>query len=215
MFLRSIDQKPKFTRPDGIVVRDLTDSMFNLRNKNYVTYNVYRVPRDYVMRPDLISKVVYNNSLYAEMILKYNGISNPFSINEGDIILIPNLESTQANIKKRESKTATSGANTIRNSYKYIDPTKIPKKTSELQNFDNRNIGNVAETSDQIGTAGLTSAQQVSVGSGALPPNIAEEGSTQITYRNGRVYFGDSTATCLKSGSSVSEFLVNVIKSKS
>lgn len=219
MFLNSLDIKPLFTRPDGIVVRDLSDSMFNLRNRNYVAYNVYRVPKDYVMRPDLISKVVYNNTLYAEMILKYNGISNPFSLNEGDYILIPNLEATQANINKRENTTSGTGANAIRNTYKYIDPAKAPKKSSEVEKFENRTIGNIGQyedtnTSNQIGTAGLNVGQQTNVGSGSLPPNIAPEGSSQITYRNGRVYFGESVATCLKSGSSTSEFLTNVIRSK-
>lgn len=219
MFVNSIDKKPLFVRPDNITLRDLTDTMFNLKNKNYVSYSVYRVPRDYVMRPDLISKVIYNNSAYAEIILKYNGISNPFTINEGDLILVPNLESAQANINKREKTGAASGANIIRNSYKYIDPAKIPKKGKELQNFDDRQIGaelgTTAPTAGQIGTGGLTVGQQVNVGTGALPPNIAAEGTSQITYRNGRVYFGDSVATCLKSGSSTSEFLTNVIKSKS
>jgi hypothetical protein len=199
MFANSIDNKPLYNRPDGTSVRDLTDTMFSLQNKNYVTYNIFRVPRDYVMRPDLISKVIYNNSAYTEIILKYNGISNPFTINEGDMILVPNLESAQANINKREK--ASTGADSIRNSYKYIDPTKAPTKGEELQNFDNRTI---------ISTV----SPQTNVDNGALPPNIAPEGSSQIVYRNGRVFFGDSVATCLKSGSSNSEFLANIIKAK-
>jgi hypothetical protein len=193
MFVNSIDQKPFFTRPDGSIFRDLTETMFNLKNQNYVTFNIYRVPKDYVMRPDLISKAVYNNSMYAEMILKYNGISNPFSINEGDLILVPSLEGAKANINKQEG-TISDGAQTLRNSYKYIDPTKIPKKSKEMQQYENRQI--------------------VTTNEGALPPNFAPEGTSQITYRNGRVYFNDSVGTCLKNGSSTSEFLSNIIKSK-
>jgi hypothetical protein len=196
--------------------------MFNLKNKNHVTYSAYRVPKDYVMRPDLISKVIYNNSAYAEIILKYNGISNPFSINEGDMILVPNLEGAQANINKREKTGTASGADAIRNSYKYIDLAKVPQKGQELQNFDDRQLNNTetevtseatSGTTNTIDTAGLITGPQVNVGTGALPPNIAPEGSSQITYRSGRVYFGDSVATCLKSGVSTSEFLSAIIKS--
>jgi len=192
MFENSIDSKPLFTKPDGHIVKDLTISMFLENTKPYNTYNLYKVPRDYAMRPDLIAAAVYNNSAYAEIILKYNGISNPFSINEGDIILIPNLESVKENINDQKM-TDTDGSKAIRDSYKYIDPTKIPKNGTN--DFDNRQLVKGAKD-------------------GALPPNIVIEGESQITYRQGRVYFGTSVATCLRNGMSSSEFLASAIKSK-
>jgi hypothetical protein len=191
MFLNSLDKKPTFLRPDGIEIKDLTASMFDMNNGNYIKYNVYRIPKEFEMRPDLISGAVYNNSLYAEIIMKYNGISNPFSIKEGDLILIPALDSMQGMIAKPKGSD-TDGAKTIRNSYKYIDPLKIPKTDTS---FSNRQI---------VGGAG----------EGALPPNIAKEGEPQITYRNGRVYFGEGVDTCLQNGMTQSEFLTTVIKSK-
>jgi len=194
MFVNSIDKKPFFTRPDGEILRDLTQTMFELKNRNYTSYEVYRVPEEYVMRPDLISKSVYNNSLYAEIILKYNGISNPFSIDAGDIILIPNLDAVKNNIKSPSKSIAESNADKLRKSYKYIDPIKYPKKSKELRNFDSRQI--------------------IQAKDGALPPNIAEEGTSQVTYRNGRVYFGEGVETCLKNGMTSSEFLTSIIKNK-
>jgi hypothetical protein len=191
MFLNSIDKKPLFTRPDGIEIKDLTSSMFDMKVNNYIKYTLYKIPKEYEMRPDLISGAVYNNTLYAELILKYNGISNPFSIKEGDIILIPSLNSINAIVAKPEG-TDVDGAKAIRNSYKYIDPTKIPKTDD---NFQNRQI---------IGGAPV----------GALPPNMAQEGEQQITYRNGRVYFGPGVDTCLQNGMTQSDFLTNIIKSK-
>jgi len=129
MFINSIDKKPLFKRPDGIEIKDLTASMFNLQTSNDVTYNIYRVPKDFAMRPDLIAAAVYHNSLYAEIILKYNGISNPFSINEGDIILIPNLEAANSALAS-QIDTNADGGKLIRDSYKYIDPNKIPKNAA-------------------------------------------------------------------------------------
>lgn len=194
MFVNSIDKKPVFKREDNIEVRDLTASMFNLNSMStYPKYNVYKVPKDFEMRPDLIAAAVYNNSAYAEIILKFNGISNPFSIMEGDLILVPSLDSVQTVITTSSTTTLNSGANLIRNSYKYIDPTKMPK--SDDSNFQNRQLVGGAKE-------------------GALPPNLTQDGETQITYRNGRVYFGPSVDTCLQNGMTQSEFLTNVIKSK-
>lgn len=191
MFLNSLDKKPSFVRPDGIEIKDITAPMFDLNIKNYVRYNVYRVPKEFEMRPDLISGAVYNNTLYAELILKYNGISNPFSIQAGDYILIPALESIQSMISKPKGADSDD-AKLIRNTYKYIDPLKVPKADTS---FINRQIVGGAED-------------------GALPPNISKEGESQITYRNGRVYFGQSVDTCLQNGMTQSEFLSTVIKSK-
>jgi hypothetical protein len=191
MFPNSLDKKPIFVRPDKIEIKDLTSPMFDIRSNKNISYTVYKIPKEYEMRPDLIAGAVYNNSLYAEYILKFNGISNPFSIKEGDIILIPSLDSMRAIISK-PSGTDVDGAKSLRNSYKYIDPLKIPKFNNT---FSNRQI---------IGGAK----------EGALPPNIAEEEEPQITYRNGRVYFGTDVGTCLENGMTQSEFLTTVIKSK-
>ena len=60
-----------------------------LFNENVKTMTVYTVHADEVGRIDLIADRVYNNTTYSEQILKFNNISNPFSINEGDVLNIP------------------------------------------------------------------------------------------------------------------------------
>jgi len=190
MFDNSLDLKPNFKRPDGIELKDLTCSMFNLQSKSYVTYSLYKVPAEFAMRPDLISAAVYNSTAYAEIILKFNGISNPFTIKEGDIILIPNLDSVRDIISPRPGSIADTGKK-LRDSYKYIDPTKVPKSDNK---FQSRELINIPDE--------------------ALPPNITKEGEQQIVYRNGRVYFGQGVETCLQNGMTQSEFLTTIIKSK-
>lgn len=49
------------------------------------------VNEHYVGRPDLISLVMYGDDKYADVICKINGISNPFELNEDDILFIPSL----------------------------------------------------------------------------------------------------------------------------
>ncbi len=50
------------------------------------------VNKYYVARPDLISLAVYGTDQYADIICKINGISNPFEINENDLIILPHIE---------------------------------------------------------------------------------------------------------------------------
>ncbi len=54
-----------------------------------VSYNIYSVSKSHVARPDLISRIMYGTDIYGDFLCKVNGISNPFEINEGDIILVP------------------------------------------------------------------------------------------------------------------------------
>lgn len=191
MFTNSLDKKPTFTLPDGTELKDLTQSMFDMGVPNYISYNVYKIPRQYEMRPDLISAAVYKDSAYAELILKFNGISNPFTLLEGDYILIPSLDSIRP-IIATNSGSGVDAAKKLRDTYRYIDPIKIPKANN---NFQNRSLEKTMQD-------------------GALPPNISKEGESQITYRNGRVYFGEGVETCLQNGMTTSEFLTNVIKNR-
>lgn len=49
------------------------------------------VNEHYVARPDLISLAMYGEDRFADIICKYNGISNPFELNENDVLLIPQV----------------------------------------------------------------------------------------------------------------------------
>jgi hypothetical protein len=42
-------------------------------------------------RVDILSTYFYGNAAYGDFILKFNGISNPFAIEVGDILYIPEL----------------------------------------------------------------------------------------------------------------------------
>ena len=53
------------------------------------------VNNHYISRPDLISLAVYGSDEYADLICKYNGISNPFELNENDVIVLPQYHEFQ------------------------------------------------------------------------------------------------------------------------
>lgn len=71
-------------------VYNLLDSTFELPKSGF-SFNIFEVTKDYVARPDLISYDIYGTDFYADIICKLNGISNPFELNEGDILIIPSL----------------------------------------------------------------------------------------------------------------------------
>ena len=47
------------------------------------------VNKYYVARPDLISLAVYGTDIYGDFICKFNGISNPFELNEDMVLYMP------------------------------------------------------------------------------------------------------------------------------
>lgn len=57
-----------------------------------ITGSLLVVNKYYVARPDLISLAVYGDDQYADLLCKINGISNPFELNENDVIIIPHVE---------------------------------------------------------------------------------------------------------------------------
>jgi hypothetical protein len=72
----------------------LNESIYNMLDYTFqipqdYSYNIFEVTRDYIARPDLISYDAYNDSSFADIICKLNGISNPFELNVGMKIIIP------------------------------------------------------------------------------------------------------------------------------
>lgn len=72
----------------------LNEDVYNLLDKtfeipNSFRFDVIKVTPQYVARPDLLSYDMYGTDLYVDVICKLNGISNPFEMNEGDMIVIP------------------------------------------------------------------------------------------------------------------------------
>jgi hypothetical protein len=86
---RLINTKP-LIQNDNVSYQDLLSKTFD-DNLGYYA-QVIIVNEYYVARPDLISLAMYGDDKYGDIICKINGISNPFELNENDILLIPNIE---------------------------------------------------------------------------------------------------------------------------
>jgi hypothetical protein len=99
--------------PQTMVSMELNNSM------NKCIVNKY-----YVARPDLISLAFYGTDEFADIICKLNGISNPFELNEDDMLTIPFLE--HINFYSRPNKQISELASSNKN----IGEPKVSKQKS-------------------------------------------------------------------------------------
>lgn len=99
---KTIGYKPKYKNPE--TKQDSIDLLARTWDefKDEDLINPIVVNEYYVARPDLISLAVYGSDMYGDLICKYNGISNPFELNEGMILFIPPIRLATDMIKARE-----------------------------------------------------------------------------------------------------------------
>ena len=228
MFTNTIDKKNTYTNNDGIELVDLSDSIFN-SNLKAVTCSFYKVTKEMQMRPDLLSIASFGEDTYAEMIIKYSEICNPFAIEEDDVIAVPSLNSVYNEVKDVILSNNTedeSTYNLVKNYHKYIDKSKVPSnmgsQTSPVQGNKN-----ATQNKNISGTEGNSS-----VGNSPVEPNMANNGNSGISVINGRIYFGPSVSVkatditdvdgdniaesnlvdCAKSGVTIGQFLNATVK---
>lgn len=228
MFTNTIDKKNTYTNNDGIELVDLSDSIFN-SNLKAVTCSFYKVTKEMQMRPDLLSIASFGEDTYAEMIIKYSEICNPFAIEEDDVIAVPSLNSVYNEVKDviLSNNTEDEGTyNLVKNYHKYIDKSKVPSnmgsQTSPVQGNKN-----ATQNKSISGTEGNSS-----VGNSPVEPNMANNGNSGISIINGRIYFGPNVSAkttditdvdgdniaesdlvdCAKSGVTIGQFLNATVK---
>jgi hypothetical protein len=159
--------------------------------------NYYLVTQETSMRIDLISKKMYGNMDMIEKILKFNNISNPLSIDDGDLLVIYDPISLNKNFRNINNQQAK--INDIRK--QYLAPEKDSRVDPKLKEFDKRNK-----------KPGEKSAQE-----NALPPNYADFGDKEIQLRNGKLYFGPNVTKSKEACEepiSKSEFLARLVKNR-
>ena len=84
--------KPKIKINDEIGLDLLYKSLLKNLDENNLSGSFLYVNEYYIARPDLISLAVYGDDKYGDILCKLNGISNPFELNEGNILFIPSIE---------------------------------------------------------------------------------------------------------------------------
>ena len=209
MFSKTLDSKGRYTVGDGIEVVDLADTIFNPNVSAKHLYSIYKISKEYDMRPDLVSMALYGTTDYTEMVLKYSMINNPFAIEAGDMVFASSLTSIYNAVKDVEyEKTVMFDA--IKNYHKYIDKKKVPDspgsdKVKDKSSYD-----------PNAGYNGSTTANGLN-NNGPVEANITKTGNSGITIKDGKIYFGavedsvssvdSSIVDCAVSGVTLGEFL--------
>lgn len=125
MYIKLLDLKSEMVR-NGVTLLDFQELNFevNFISNDWRLKGIILVGEEHLCRPDLIVWENYRNLDYLDGFLKVNQITNPFSMELYDIIVIPHEDSIQAFYKK--SITAP----TIIKDTKalFLDPTRATQK---------------------------------------------------------------------------------------
>lgn len=173
MFTNTIDKKKFVTDNNGNQLVDLASSIFSKSAAGLNSYQTVKLTSHYQMRPDKVAFAEYGTDEYTEYILKYSGVSNPFSIDEDDVLFIPDPGQAEAQMLDVEDEKAEI-ANQVQTYYKFTN-TDFKSDSKSYDNLANKVIPK--GTPQQTTNAGFT------------VPYISDEG-TAITIKNGRMYFG-------------------------
>jgi hypothetical protein len=131
--------KKLFSISTGESIVDLVSNTFRF-GESAISAGTAIVNEYETMRPDLISERIYSTQDYWDTILKYNGISNPFSLDFGEVLIMPAFNSIQTMIvpprevvekgiepaKKNESKLITPKTSQDKKRFDSIR-TKVPE----------------------------------------------------------------------------------------
>lgn len=170
LLIETLRNKPDIEK-NGELIKDLVNTSVEFRGDMFVIGTAV-IGEDLVMRSDLVAKEYFRNSNKLDYLLKFNGISNPFAIDAGDVLLIPSDEDMKIAFKPKVDKSADSSQKDV--AKKFFDPNRLSKK-------DQKRLELMKQKSDKLNNGSKTN----------LPPNFAEPGSQEITVKDGKVIFGN------------------------
>jgi hypothetical protein len=114
----------------GITSLDFMENNFkvNYADPKLIISKVFLIEDRHLCRPDLVSFDAYGSVEYVDIIMKFNHISNPFSMELYDAIIVPKINTAIRFYRKDPLKTEK-----ILNDTKglFVDPTRASKKDQE------------------------------------------------------------------------------------
>jgi len=176
--LRILNNKYSVNKPhssidgDNDTFPDITRSSINIEKFRKLPHTkTYMVTEEDKMRPDLIANAVYSDQSALDLLLKYNAISNPFSVYPGKLLFIPEF-SDIINCIKRPIKINDISNITIDDTEKiFLDPkTDKDKKRLDL-------------------------LKKQSKGKEILPSNVNKKGDKNVKIKDGKIVFGEDVTS--------------------
>jgi hypothetical protein len=127
------------------------------------------VQKEEQMRPDLIAERTLGDQTKWDALLKFNGISNPFSVQKDRLLyMIPFGELDKLYKKPRDIPAR--GEKSESDASPILDP-KTNKDKQRLNNLKDKKV---------------------------LPPNVNSEGDTNVKIKDGKLIFGEDVTTANK-----------------
>ena len=157
--------KKLFTKKNGDVIVDLISSTFDFSKGGGNAGGYTIVSQFESMRPDLVCKRIYDNQNYYELLLKYNGISNPFSLEEGEFLLTPQYKNLDAMLVPSKNISEKGKSAVVSNESKLLKPKTVK---------DKKRLEVLKSKTNEI-----------------VPPNVNTSGNKNVKIRNGKVIFGE------------------------
>lgn len=136
--------------------------------------SIHYVLPDQAGRIDLISEIYYGSGEYVDAICIVNNIFNPFSLNEGDVLVIPNIVNVENQVYSRP-KTASRPNPT---QGQFIDTERLSQK-------DQARI-------ERLKAKGSNKKTGVNT---PLPPNVLQQGQSAKTFKDGNIQLGTNLPT--------------------
>ena len=163
---------------NGQEIMDLITPSFN-RNTEINYSGVYVANQEMIMRPDLAALTFCGDTKALGTLLKINSIGNPFSLDIGELLYIPDSNT----ISSLPNKPQISQKDNARDSFRQQLQDRISSISQQRKEYLNSvNISNSANTSNST---------QI-----PLPPNVTQPNSEQFTVKNGKLIFGSNIGVC-------------------
>ncbi len=173
MNIKSLSLKNKLIdENNGENYFDLTAPSF-VYDANAGIKALHYVTIDQVGRIDKISELYFGTSEYVDAICIINNIFNPFSVNEGDFLVIPNL--SREDLFYRRPNTI-SRPNAVQGPYINTDVQSV-KDQSRIQRLIEK---------AKSKKSGVTTP---------LPPNMLQQGQAANKFQGGKIVLGSNLNT--------------------
>jgi hypothetical protein len=152
-------------------ITDFIHSTFKFVDNKSGSGGIIGVAENESMRPDLVADRVYGDQSKWDVILKYNGISNPFSIQTGDLMFAIPFSAIEASYKN--PRILQERGEKAEGEFSPILDPKTKKDRDRLNNLQKK-VGEV------------------------VPPNVNRTGDTNVKVKDGRVIFGEDVTSVNK-----------------
>lgn len=141
---------------------------------SYKTFMV--VPEYFQMRPDLVSTLRMGSQNQMGVLLKFNAISNPFALKEGQILAVPDNKTVEDTFTARKilnQKASSDNSN--------FNPNQEFRKNQEQKKFEISG-GRKKFLDERV----KNNPEMI------LPPNVAQPGDTSIRKQKGYLVLAPS-----------------------